>query len=133
VDIDVITVKKLIDTQFPKWADLTIKPVKHGGNDNRTFHLGDEMLVRLPSHKAYEPQVEKEAKWLPRLASHFSIPITVPVGKGEPTEDYPFVWSVNRWIDGECVKRDKVDLNEFAKDLANFLLEFQSIDASEGQ
>lgn len=39
---------------------------------------------------------------------------------------------MDRWIDGESVTRDNVDLNEFAKDLAKFLIEFQSIDASEG-
>lgn len=132
MDFDVEIVKNLIDTQFPKWADLSIEPVKHGGNDNRTFHLGDKMVVRLPSHKSYEPQVEKEAKWLPKLASHFSIPITVPVGKGKPTEDYPYVWSINKWIDGNSVTRDNVDLNQFAKDLAKFLIELESIDASEG-
>lgn len=36
-------VKKLIDTQFPQWSSLEIRPVEKGGNDNRTFHLGEEM------------------------------------------------------------------------------------------
>ncbi|KAA0966088.1 aminoglycoside phosphotransferase family protein [Sporosarcina sp. ANT_H38] len=132
MDIDVKLVGELVDTQFPKWANLTIKPVKHGGNDNRTFHLGEEMAVRLPSHKHYEPQVEKEAKWLPKLAPHLSLPITVPMGKGKPTKDYPYVWSINKWIDGDTVTQDNVDLNQFAWDLAKFLKELESIDASEG-
>jgi aminoglycoside phosphotransferase (APT) family kinase protein len=37
--IDVDLVSKLINRQFPKWSNLEIKPVKKGGNDNRTFHL----------------------------------------------------------------------------------------------
>lgn len=132
MDIDVKLVGELVDTQFPEWANLTIKPVKHGGNDNRTFHLGEEMAVRLPSHKSYEPQVEKEAKWLPKLAPHLSLPITVPMGKGKPTKDYPCVWSINKWVDGDTVTQDNVDLNWFAKDLAEFLKELESIDASAG-
>lgn len=132
MDIDVKCVRKLVDTQFPKWANLTINPVKHSGNDNRTFHLGEEMAVRLPSHQRYEPQIEKEAKWLPKLAPHLALPITTPVGKGEPTEEYPYVWSINKWIDGDTATQDHVDLYQFAKDLAEFLKELESIDASEG-
>lgn len=132
MDIDVKCVRKLVDTQFPKWANLTINPVKHGGNDNRTFHLGEEMAVRLPSHKSYEPQIEKEAKWLLKLARHLSLPITSPVGKGKTTREYPYVWSINTWIDGETVTHHHVDLNQFAKGLAEFLKELESIDPSEG-
>ncbi len=44
------------------------QPVKNSGHDNRTFHLGDDMSVRLPSAKAYVPQVEKEHSWLPKLS-----------------------------------------------------------------
>ena len=65
IKIDVDLVSKLINRQFPKWSNLEIKPVEKRGNDNRTFHLGKSMSVRLPSDKAYVPQVEKEQKWLP--------------------------------------------------------------------
>lgn len=132
MDIPIKDVRELVDTQFPEWANLTIKPVKDGGHDNRTFHLGEKMTIRMPSHKSYEPQVEKEAKWLPKLSPHISIPITVPIRKGKPTKDYPYVWSINQWIDGDTVTQDNVDLNQFARDLANFLNELQRIDASEG-
>ena len=66
--IDTGLVKRLIGEQFPQWAHLEVKPVKFSGHDNRTFHLGDEMSVRLPSDAAYAPQVEKENKWLPLLS-----------------------------------------------------------------
>ena len=65
--INVSLVEKLIQEQFPEWAHLEVKPVKFSGHDNRTFHLGDEMSVRLPSDVAYAPQVEKENSWLPIL------------------------------------------------------------------
>lgn len=38
-------VQKLIATQFPQWKNLTIRSVAHQGWDNRTFHLGEHMLV----------------------------------------------------------------------------------------
>ncbi len=47
--IDLSLVNRLIASQFPEWAHLPIRPVEHSGCDNRTFHLGDHMTLRLPS------------------------------------------------------------------------------------
>ncbi|WP_053368801.1 aminoglycoside phosphotransferase family protein [Bacillus sp. FJAT-27245] len=133
IKIDSGLVAKLIKEQFPEWAHLEIKPVKVSGHDNRTFHLGDDMSVRLPSAPGYVPQVEKEQKWLPILAKKLSLPIPVPVAKGAANEDYPFHWSIYKWLQGETVTRENVaDLHQFAADLGGFLLELQSIDASGG-
>lgn len=49
VDISVSLVGRLVREQFPQWADLPIEPVEFDGWDNRTFRLGEEMIVRLPS------------------------------------------------------------------------------------
>lgn len=40
MNISVELVENLISEQFPQWKDLKIEPVKNGGHDNRTFHLG---------------------------------------------------------------------------------------------
>lgn len=133
IKIDTTLVTNLMKEQFPEWAHLEIKPVKVSGHDNRTFHLGNDMSVRLPSAPGYVPQVEKEQKWLPVLAQKLSLPISTPIAKGKPNDDYPFPWSINKWIEGETVTKDNVkDLNRFAKDLGEFLMELQSIDSSEG-
>ncbi|PFD36117.1 acetyltransferase [Bacillus cereus] len=125
--------KRLVQEQFPEWAHLEIKPVKFSGHDNRTFHLGKQMSVRLPSDAAYVPQVEKENKWLPILSKELSLPISAPIAKGNPSEEYPWPWSINKWIEGETVTKENVhNLNEFATDLGSFLVELQSIDASNG-
>jgi aminoglycoside phosphotransferase (APT) family kinase protein len=58
--IDTALVHELVDSQFPPWAGLPIRPVAFGGWDNRTFHLGDTMTVRLPSAQRYAARVEKE-------------------------------------------------------------------------
>ncbi|MGL9719021.1 MAG: hypothetical protein ACR5K9_10645 [Wolbachia sp.] len=52
-------VTKLIAQQFPKWAHLEIKPVELNGIDNKTFRLGKEMLIRLPSAEGYVLQALK--------------------------------------------------------------------------
>lgn len=132
MDINQGLVQKLIQEQFPEWGNLPIHPVQYSGHDNRTYHLGDEMAVRLPSHPAYEPQVQKEAKWLPFLAQHLSLPITEPLFKGHPSPLFPLEWSVNKWVNGTALIHSDVDKQIIARELASFLTELYSIDANEG-
>ena len=88
MDITVALVQDLIASQFPQWSDLPVRPVDLSGWDNRTFRLGEEMLVRLPSAAGYAAQVEKEQRWLLRLAPLLPLPIPAPVAMGVPTHDY---------------------------------------------
>ncbi|MFF9561780.1 aminoglycoside phosphotransferase family protein [Leifsonia sp. NPDC014704] len=101
--IDAGVVRRLVDGQFPQWRGLPILPVEHDGWDNRTFRLGEELSVRLPSAAGYREQVAKEQEWLPRLAPLLPLPIPQPVAAGAPTEEYPLPWSVYRWLPGRPV------------------------------
>jgi aminoglycoside phosphotransferase (APT) family kinase protein len=131
--IDAALVRRLVRSQFPEWADLPIVPVEVDGWDNRTFHLGDEMTVRLPTAAGYAPSVEKEQRFLPFLAPHLPLPVPVPLAKGVPGEGYPYHWSVNRWLPGETASVERIrDLDSFAASLANFLTALQGVDASAG-
>ena len=82
--IDVFLVRRLIASQFPQWKELPIDPVATSGWDNRTFHLGKDMSVRLPCAAEYELQVEKEHQWLPKLAPTLPLPIPIPLAIGNP-------------------------------------------------
>ncbi|WP_033298457.1 aminoglycoside phosphotransferase APH(3') [Psychromonas ossibalaenae] len=120
--IDTTLVKKLVDKQFPQWSSEGISPVEKSGWDNRTFHLGKNMLVRLPSSDDYVSQVEKEQRWLPELAKVASLPIPRPVAKGISSTDFPRPWSVYEWIEGETIlNKCPKDLDSIAYDLAEFL------------
>ena len=131
--IDVPLVSRLVAAQFPQWAYLPITPVRLSGWDNRTFRLGKDMTVRLPSDEAYTPQVDKEHRWLPILAPQLPLPVPVPLAKGVPAEGYPFNWSVYRWVHGENASLERIDnLSEFATALAGFLTALQRIDPSDG-
>lgn len=116
----------LIKEQFPEYGHLTITAVSTQGHDNRTFRLGEEMLVRLPSREEYVRQVEKEHKWLPILAPHLPLPIPNPIAIGRPSKDYPLDWSIYEWLDGESANSVELDDNlmqVIAVELANFLKE----------
>lgn len=131
--INVPLVKRLVAAQFPQWAGLPVEPVEVGGWDNRTFRLGENMSVRLPSAEEYVPQVEKEHRWLPLLAPRLPLPIPVPVAKGAPGEGYPWQWSVYWWLEGETASPERIaDLDQFATDLAGFLTALYRIDPAGG-
>ena len=130
--IDTQLVRELISAQFPEWKDLEIRPVIQSGHDNRTFHLGERMTVRLPSGDDYVAQIEKETKWLPILAKNLSLPISSPIALGTPSNNYPFPWSINRYIEGETVsERNVPDKKRLAGEISGFLRELQRINTEE--
>jgi aminoglycoside phosphotransferase (APT) family kinase protein len=131
--IDVHLVHRLVAAQFPEWAYLPIQIVENGGWDNRTFRLGERMVVRLPSAAEYVVQVEKEQWWLPKLAPLLPLPIPMPLAVGGPSDDYPWKWSIYRWIDGETAVPERIgDSRSLAKSLAQFLIALHRIDTAGG-
>jgi aminoglycoside phosphotransferase (APT) family kinase protein len=131
--IDVPLARRLVDSQFPLWSDLPITEVEADGWDNRTFRLGSELTVRLPSGDWYAKQVDKEQRWLPVLAPQLPLPIPSPVGWGAPDVGYPYHWSVYGWLEGELASKAPIDdLGAFATTLAGFLNALGRIDATEG-
>jgi aminoglycoside phosphotransferase (APT) family kinase protein len=132
--ITVEVVVALLGEQFPRWAHMPVRRVDLDGNDNTSFRLGDELLVRLPSHERYVLGVEKEHRWLPILAKQLPLPIPRPVATGKPSDGvFPRIWSVYEWLDGEIAGVDPpTDLSAFARDVADFLAALYSIDASGG-
>ena len=129
--IDVSLARRQIDSQFPQWSPLPITPVEVDGWDNRTFRLGPELTVRLPSGPWYAQQVDKEQRWLPVLAPQLPLPIPLPVARGEPDAGFPYPWSVYRWLDGELASQAQIDDRAgFASALAGFLTALRRIDAT---
>jgi aminoglycoside phosphotransferase (APT) family kinase protein len=131
--IDAALVKRLVAAQFPQWGRLPVVAVREDGWDNRTYRLGADMTVRLPTAAGYAPAVDKECDWLPRLAP--SLPVAVPeiLGRGAPGEGYPFPWSVRRWLDGETASPDRIaDMPAFATQVAGFIVALQRCDATGG-
>jgi len=125
--------KRLVASQFPRWADLTVRPVERDGHDNVTFRLGDELTLRFPSGAAYAAKVEKEHAWLPRLASGLPVAIPESLALGRPSAEFPWPWSVRRWIDGETADVARVDSPvAFATSLGEFLAALRRIDPSGG-
>jgi aminoglycoside phosphotransferase (APT) family kinase protein len=123
----------MVEDQFPQWAELNVEPVANGGWDNWTFHLGSDMVLRLPSAPEYAQAVDKEHRWLPVLAPRLPVSIPVPLARGAPSAEYPYPWSVYEWLEGTTAAADLIgDPLVFATDVAAFLAALQSIDTTDG-
>lgn len=133
VDTDPSLVSRLLADQFPHWRDLSIEPVESSGTDNAIYRLGEDMAVRLPRIPGGTGTIDKELRWLPKLAPLLPVAISQPLAKGSPGQGYPWHWSVHRWLDGESVNVERmVDPVGLAQDLGGFVAALRRIDAADG-
>lgn len=127
--------RKLIEEQFPEYADLPITDVEKQGHDNRTYRLGEHILIRMPTDADYALKVPKEQELLPQLAKRLSVSIPAPIKMGKPSADYPYPFSIYKWLSGKSINLLTLtahDKEQIAFDLANFLKELQAITDVEG-
>jgi aminoglycoside phosphotransferase (APT) family kinase protein len=126
-------VERLVAQQFPQWAGLPVRPVEHPGWDNFSFRLGEQLVARLPSAPGYAEQAAKERDWLPVLAPALPMPIPEVVAMGEPSPEFPYEWTVFRWLTGMPLDVvPVVDEVALATDLAAFLVALRGVDATAG-
>jgi aminoglycoside phosphotransferase (APT) family kinase protein len=97
--IDAALVRALIDEQHADVAHLTLNDLGEGW-DNRLFRLGEDFLVRVPRRAVAATLVEREQRWLPRLAPSLPLPIPVTLRAGRPGCGFPWPWSIVPWFPG---------------------------------
>ena len=83
--IDASLVDGLIRGQFPRWQDLQLTELKHGGTDHAIYRLGDELAVRLPRLEEAKDQAERDFVVVPRLAPHLPVAVPEPLELGGAT------------------------------------------------
>jgi aminoglycoside phosphotransferase (APT) family kinase protein len=55
--LDVGTVRRLVDEQFPQWRALPIRQVSTAGTVNAIFRLGEDLAARFPLRRQEERRV----------------------------------------------------------------------------
>ena len=131
--IDVDLARRLLADQFPDRVDLPIVPIDSTGTENAMFRLGDDLALRLPLRPGKCVQVEKEQRWLPRLAPQLPISVPVPLFAGHPTPEYPSPWSIVRWLPGAAATDAPcADPVASARELAQFVRALECVDPSGG-
>jgi aminoglycoside phosphotransferase (APT) family kinase protein len=132
VSIDAVLVRELLRTQMPDLADLDVRAVPAQGTDNVVFRVGSELSVRLPRKSAAVRSLLVEREWLPRLAHQLPLPVPLPIAPGEPSDRYPFPWTVSTWVRGIPLVPTNGLRSEDVEVLAHFTAILQSLDASGG-
>ncbi|MEV5968406.1 aminoglycoside phosphotransferase family protein [Streptomyces sp. NPDC051921] len=131
--LDASLVRRLVAAQFPQWSGLPVREVASAGTDNAMFRLGDGLVVRLPKADWAVGHVEKEQRWLPRIAPGLPLAVPVPVGAGLPGEGFGQSWSVYEWLDGRDAYTAPVeDLAQAAVELGRFGAMLREADAAGG-
>ena len=93
--------------QFPQWADLPIDVSLR--RDRQRAVPPRRRHGRAPAaHPRAVEQVDKEQRWLPRLAPQLPLAVPLPLAKGEPGAGFPWHWSVYRWLEGENPTRERI-------------------------
>lgn len=130
---DAALVRRLLEGQFPHWAELPITLVDSYGTDHDIYRLGDHLAARLPRIGWATKQAAKEREWLPQLAPHLPLAVPVQLAMGHPAEGYPFDWSVYEWLPGDTANSlidHDGDLDRAAHDLADFITALRAVATS---
>jgi aminoglycoside phosphotransferase (APT) family kinase protein len=133
LDVPLETVRRLINDQYPAWADLLINRVHAAGTENVIFRLGDDLAARFPV-RAMDPELARhrlraEASATAELAAASPVPTPVTVAIGVPGYGYPLPWTVQTWLAGcDATTEDPTGSEGFALELARFVARLRSAD-----
>ena len=122
LEVNDAVVQCLVRDQRPDLADRPLARVTNGW-DNATFRLGDDLAVRLPRRAEAVPLILHEQRYLPDIACRSPVAVPVPVHAGRPTSDFPYPWSIVRWVPGTgAADIGPAGRGPAAEGLAGFLL-----------
>jgi aminoglycoside phosphotransferase (APT) family kinase protein len=122
VEVSSAVVQRLVRDQRPDLGDCPIARVANGW-DNATFRLGSGLAVRLPRRAEAVPLILHEQRYLPDIARRTPVAVPVPVHAGRPTSDFPWPWSIVRWVPGTAAAdAGPASREPTARGLADFLL-----------
>ena len=122
LDLSNTVVQRLVRDQRPDLGDCPLARVANGW-DNATFRLGDDLAVRLPRRAEAVPLILHEQRYLTDIARRSPVAVPVPVHAGRPTSDFPWPWSIVRWVPGAAAADvGPAGRGQAAEGLADFLL-----------
>ncbi len=133
IDVTKDIVKALVSSQFPQYLDLPLVKMDSPGTNNALFKLGDEMIVRLPIVVTATKHVEVERAYLPKLAPLLPVDVPIPLGLGNPSDTYPWQWTIYRRLKGDNPQANKLERpEELARDIAQFISAMRDVDSTGG-
>lgn len=95
--------RELLRAGIPSIAEQEIRLVDQGW-DNFTFRVGERYAVRLPRRRLAVELLLNEQRWLPVLSLRIPLEVPVPIHRGQPSELFPWPWSVVQWVGGSTAE-----------------------------
>ena len=126
IEITSNLVRALLTQQHPDLAHLSIQIIDSGW-DNVMVRIGEDLALRLPRRAVANSLILNEQKWLPFLGPKLPIPVPVPIRTGEPQNDYPFYWSILKWLPGKAADQSPPKASQ-ATILSAFLKKLHAIE-----
>ena len=124
--------QRLVQNQFPQWAELPLTPFQSFGTDHILYRLGSDKVVRFPIKTEIAQNIPLQQNWLAKFAK---LPLDTPqiLGIGRADDNFPYAWSVAKWIDGQDAASTPItDWSEAAVSLGRFVRELRMIDTTGG-
>jgi len=126
VEVTVGLVRSLLRSQRLDLAHLEVRLLANGW-DNSSFRVGNRLVARFPRRAVAVGLIENEARWLPELAPHVTLPVPAPLFLGDPGDGYPWRWALAPFITGDAVAGlEHLDLPSIAEELGRFLRSLHS-------
>lgn len=119
-EIDESLVRRLLASQEEELSGEDVVFLDEGW-DNVLFRLGKSLLLRIPRREMAVEMIIKEQEWLPRIGPLLPIAVPVPHFFGEPTDEFPWPWSVVPFCAGQSANLNSIELAGEAERLAGFL------------
>lgn len=129
LDIDETLVRRLLDAQFPEWANLSLERIRSSGTVHVIYRLGSTMSVRLPLATRFDGDTDK--CWLDFMAPLVELRIPRVLGEGGPDEAYPCRWVVTDWLPGGPWQDEIVGDDEQVDVLVRFIRALQRVTRDE--
>lgn len=130
--VDAELARRLVGRAFPDLAALPLRSTARSGSSNALFHLGDDLLVRLPRQPGGGAGIAKEARWSPVVGRRVGVAVPEVVAVGEPDLGYPEHWAITRWLPGDVASPARPGSVPLAVDLATFLTELRAVAVPQG-
>lgn len=125
-------VMELVARELPQYSHLRVRPVEQQGWDNRTFRLGEELAVRIPSADAYAAGIAKEDRVLPLLADRLPVAVPEVIATVGPSTAFARPWSVRRWLPGRPPEGARPLGEDLARALGHALRALRAVPSGDG-
>ena len=132
LDISVELATRLIRSQLPEFADVSVAEFLSEGTDNKLFRIGEEFVARFPIKQSDSDEMltilRRAERSCLELNNYVLVDVPEIVAIGVPDFGYPLPWSVRTWLPGVTISNiDISDSVPFAEEMAEFVLQVRSI------